>query len=59
MGLISGVFVFVFNTTWYEKKFENTEAVNWRPENAMTKTKMTKGQTRIYKTLHRNLKIEQ
>ena len=36
------------------------EAVNWmRTDNTITKPKMTKGQTTIYKTPHRKLKIEQ
>jgi hypothetical protein len=30
-----------------------------KTDNAMTKRKRTKGQTTIYKTLHRKLKIEQ
>jgi hypothetical protein len=37
---------------------ELTEAVNWRTDNAIQRPK-EKGQTMIYKTLHRKLKIEQ
>jgi hypothetical protein len=35
-----------------------SEAVNRRTDNTMTKRKRRKGQTMIFKTLHRNLKIE-
>jgi hypothetical protein len=35
-----------------------SEAVNQRTDNTMTKRKRTKGQTMIYKTPHRKLKIE-
>jgi len=36
------------------------KTVNWkRTDNTMAKRKRTKGQTTIYKTYHRNLKIEQ
>ena len=41
--------------------FEDTkgaESVNRKTENTMAKRKMRKGQTTIYKTLHRKLKIE-
>ena len=48
----------------YKKKSLNMpkgqdEAVNGRKDNTMSKRKWTKGQTMIYKTLHRKLKIEQ
>jgi len=36
-----------------------SESVNWRTDNKMTKRKRTNGQTTIFKTLHRKLKIEQ
>jgi hypothetical protein len=43
----------------YEKKFGDTEAVyGRRTDNTMAKRKKTKGQTMIYKTVHRKLKIE-
>jgi hypothetical protein len=48
----------------YKKKALNMpkgqdEPVNGRKDNTMSKRKWTKGQTMIYKTLHRKLKIEQ
>jgi hypothetical protein len=36
-----------------------SEAVNRRTDNTMDKRKRTKGQTTIFRTLHRKLKIEQ
>jgi predicted nuclease with TOPRIM domain len=38
---------------------EKIEDVNQRWDNIMTKRKSTKGQTRIYKTFQRKLKIKQ
>jgi len=35
------------------------EAVNWRADNPLAKRKGSKGQTMIYKTLHRKRIIEQ
>ena len=35
-----------------------SESVNRRTDNTMPKSKSTRGQTTIYKTLHRKLKIE-
>jgi hypothetical protein len=44
-------------------EFEDTKgiiiSVNRRTDDTMAKRKRTKGQTTIYKTLHRNLKIKQ
>jgi len=36
----------------------SSESVNRRTDNTMAKRKRTKGQTTIYKTLHKKLKIE-
>jgi len=37
---------------------EQSETVNQRTDNTMVKRKRTKGQTTIYKTLHRKLKTK-
>ena len=47
-----------------QEEFEDTKMVirfvnRRKTDNKMTKRKKKKGQTTIYKTLHRNLKIEQ
>jgi hypothetical protein len=48
---------------WMKDEFEDTKgiiiSVNRRTDDTMAKRKRTKGQTTIYKTLHRNLKIKQ
>ena len=48
---------------WMKDEFEDTQriiiSVNRRTDDTMAKRKRTKGQTTIYKTLHRNLKIKQ
>ena len=42
-----------------KEKFEDTKEVHRkRTDNSMTKIKWTKGHTKIYKTVHRNPKIE-
>jgi hypothetical protein len=40
------------------RRTENTMAKRRRTDNTMAKRKNTKGQTVIYKSLHRKLKIE-
>jgi hypothetical protein len=40
-------------------KGESEAVIRRRTDNTMAKRKMKKGQTKIYKTLHRKLKIEQ
>jgi hypothetical protein len=46
-----------------EDKFDDTKGVirlhKSKKDNTMTKRKRAKGQTMIYKTLHRKIKIEQ
>ena len=42
-----------------QKKGQSDSVYRRRIDNAMGKRKRTKGQTMIYKTLHRKLKIEQ
>jgi hypothetical protein len=42
-----------------KEKFEDTKRVIRRTDNTMANRKSTKGQTMIYKTLHRKLKVEQ
>jgi len=39
------------------RTFEDSEAVNWRTDNTMATRKRRKGQTMIYKTQQRKLKI--
>jgi hypothetical protein len=72
VSMVSGVRVFFSNLESYShscgfyifiEECEDTkgvsESVNRRKtDNGMTKRKRTKGQTTIYKTLHRKLKIE-
>ena len=42
-----------------KKNLKISKSGNWRrADNTMAKRKSTKGQTMIYKTLHRNLKTE-
>ena len=43
-------------TVWRYQKSNHTGIVNRKRENLMTKRKQTKGQTMIYKTLHRQRK---
>jgi hypothetical protein len=47
------------NTMTKRRRMDNTMTKRRRMDNTMTKRKRTKGQTMIYKTLHRKLKIEQ
>ena len=42
-----------------KEKFEDTKRVIRRTDNTIANRKSTKGQTMIYKTLHRKLKVEQ
>jgi hypothetical protein len=55
----------VFLTTFNRKKGSKISKVQWegvngrRTYDTMIKWKKTEGQTTIYKTLHRKLKIEQ
>ena len=42
-----------------QEKNEDTKKAIRRTDNTMAKRKRTKGQTTIYETLHRKLKIEQ
>jgi hypothetical protein len=46
------------NTMTKKRRTDNTMAKR-RTDNTMAKSKRRKGQTTIYKTLHRKLKIEQ
>jgi len=52
------VFIHLGNITAISLKIpqRQSEAVNRRTDNTMTKEKKTKGQIMIYKTLHRKLK---
>ena len=47
------------NTMVKRKRTDNTMVKRKRTDNIMVKRKRTRGQTTIYKTLHRKLKIEQ
>ena len=47
------------NTMGKRTKTDNTMGKRKNTDNTMGKRNMTKGQTTIYKTLHRKLKIEQ
>jgi hypothetical protein len=40
-------------------QYQTVEAINRRTDNTIAKRKKTKGQTTIYKTLYRKLKIDQ
>ena len=50
---------FAISSPVYIEDFTDTKPVGRRTDNIITKRKRTKGQTMIYKIIHRKLKIEQ